>query len=124
MISALKKGASFVVVLGIVALLAIIDVQGCMPEYSVGERSGTIFQFSTKGYFCKSYVAEMLVETKPQENQDSSFSFRVLEPTIVQKIKSAQRSGKRVTIAYKQWFFPPFCFNSAYVAQQVIEGDI
>lgn len=94
-------------------------VGGAFPNYSEGERSGTVYKISKKGLLFKSYEGEMnlggMAADANGQMVANSFKFSVKDPAIVEQINAASNSGKRVTLTYTQYFIKPIKLDTQYV---------
>lgn len=92
---------------------------GLMPNYSEGERSGQVYKVSYKGILFKSYEGEMNVGGMATDANGQAtankFAFSVTDPAVVQALKEAATSGKRVTLTYKQYLISPVTLSTDYV---------
>ena len=74
--------------------------------YSDGERTGTITKFSHKGLFLKTWEGELNMGGLETGGRGTIWSFSVTDPTVIEKIQQAQRSGSgHWTLKYRQQFF-------------------
>jgi hypothetical protein len=96
----------------ILFLFLIVLLQGCTENYSVGERVGTITQFSTVGLLWKSWEGH-LNSTQTGMNSATPFDFSidndVNDTTLIKTIDSAATFGWVVKLKYhktwgKNWF--------------------
>ena len=96
---------------------------GCMPNYSDGERSGTVYKLSHKGMIWKSYEGEMNLGGMAADANGSmvpnQFAFSVTDPEVVDQINLAATSGNRVTIHYHQYLVKPMKLETQYVVDKV-----
>lgn len=118
------KGSHFAIVCGLVAALGFAVVgcmTGCGNGYSEGTRTGTITKFSRKGIMWKSYEGEMNLGGM-RAGTDASGN-TALVPNVWQfhasdlmapKVEEAQRSGKPVSIHYRQWIVSPVTQDAGY----------
>lgn len=109
------------------AMIAAISflIASCGENYSNGDRRVTITEFSKKGILFSSYEGSSRTGFMPQAGGPSeSFNFSLpsdASPDLVKKIEAALRSGKEVTIRYRQWCVAPPSIDSTYVITDVIE---
>ena len=96
---------------------------GMMPNYSDGERSGTVYKMSHKGMIWKSYEGEMNLGGMAADANGSmvpnQFASSVTDPEVVEQINQAANSGNRVTIHYHQYWVKPMKIDSPYVIDKV-----
>lgn len=100
---------------------------GCGPGYSNGERECSVRKIGNKGLIWKSWEGECLLSNALISHSDGNggtsmradtFVFSV-DPSAVEKVQAAARSGQRVTLFYKQWFISPSNIDSSYVVVDV-----
>jgi len=118
-------------------MAAVIPMLTACGVYSDGERTGVVNKLSNKGLLCKTWEGEMLLgglKTKKSTNTDSDghtststsvvaniFEFSVTDETVVNKIKTAQRSAEVVTLTYGEFILPDICGRAtSYVITDVI----
>lgn len=115
------RGWAWLIVLVLVAMVlggGNCCVNGCAPGYSDGERSGTVWKFSRKGLIAKSWEGELnmggfhMSGGKDATLVPNVFEFSVVDDAAAKKVDVAQRSGKRVTLKYRQWFWSPWRLDS------------
>lgn len=100
----------------IICLVAFLGT-GCGKNYSNGERVGVVTKLSEKGLIWKSYEGEMLMALPAEvagTTQPEKFEFNV-SPEAVEKVQTAMKSGKRVTLVYRQWFWAPPTIDNQHV---------
>lgn len=111
------------VALAIVGSIAVGFFGGAFPNYSDGERSGTVYKVSHKGFIFKSYEGEMNLGGMASDANGQAvvnvFKFSVRDPAVVEKINEAANSGKRVTLHYTQYAIKPVSIDSPYVVDGV-----
>ena len=61
--------------------------------------------------------AEIAGTTMPEK-----WSFTV-DPKMIDKVKTALNSGKRVKLTYRQWFIAPLSIDTEYIIIDVQDGD-
>ena len=99
----------FLVVLGVLALLALYIFIALNWSYSTGERAGFLQKVSNKGWICKTWEGELSLVAMPGAAPEK-FLFTVRDEAIAQKITAA--AGKRVTLNYEQHKgLPTSCFG-------------
>ena len=123
-------GAIVFVVLFVLALLfypVIALSGGLMPEYSVGERLGSVYKLSHKGLIWKSWEGEMNLGGMRSDGDGgyvaNVFKFSVRDPAVVEKVNAAAESGKRVKLHYHQYFVAPAQIGTEYVVDKVEFAD-
>lgn len=111
------------VVLSLIGGFAVALIGGAFPNYSEGERSGTVYKLSHKGFFMKSYEGEMNLGGMAADANGqmvvNTFKFSVRDPAVVEKINAAATSGKRVTLHYTQYAIAPISIDTPYVIDGV-----
>jgi hypothetical protein len=109
-------GLGFLLIMGMVITTF---TRGAFPNYSEGERSGTVYKLSHKGLIFKSYEGEMNLGGMAADANGSmvanTFQFSVRDPAVVAKINEAATSGKRVTLSYTQYAIGPVTLSTPYV---------
>ncbi len=107
----------------IIAIAIIFPCVGLLPNYSEGQRSGTVFKVSNKGIFFKSHEGSMNiggVSTDANGNTfPSTFHFSITNNDIATQIAEAAKNGKRVTLTYNQYFIKPIKIDTPYVVTKV-----
>lgn len=107
------------VALTLIGTVAVAFVGGAFPNYSEGERSGTVYKISHKGLVFKSYEGEMnlggMAADANGQMVANTFRFSVKDPAIVEEINKATNNGKRVTLTYTQYFIAPIKLETPYV---------
>jgi len=97
----------YLYILGVLLILG-FGVRGCIYvgsfTYSEGERTGVITKFSNKGMMIKTWEGELNMGGFDTGGTASVWAFSVDDPTIVEKIQEAQRTGGRWTLHYRQQF--------------------
>jgi hypothetical protein len=114
------------IITGIIAF-GLANVAGCMPNYSNGQRSGTITKFSEKGFVMKSWEGELLMggvrQVTSGEGVTSSvanvFAFSVVDPAVISDIQVAADKGIPVTLVYREWAVAPWSIDTSYVITRV-----
>lgn len=99
-------------------------IDGCGPNYSDGERTGVVIKLSQRGFIWKSWEGEMNIGSAAVGEGGMAvptvFRFNVSDEAV-SSVQSAQRSGKRVTLVYRQWAVKPATIDSPYVVASVRE---
>jgi len=114
--------AVFALVIVVVGVLLVMRLAGgVMPNYSDGQRSGTLMKFSRKGIIWKSWEGELLLhDFRRSEGQGSNiWEFSTMDDALAVKIEEAMKSGGSVTIGYHQYLIAPVSQSTAYTAQSV-----
>lgn len=126
-LTAVKWAAILVPALLILSLVIFRWSGGIMPNYSTGQRTGTVYKVSYKGFVCKSWEGEMYVgNATPGQGLVGmkTFCFSTLDDEIAKKLEHAADTGKRTTVAYRQWLISPVTIETDYVITDVkIEGE-
>lgn len=115
-------GIAFVAI-SIVGGVCISFVGGAFPNYSEGERAGTVYKVSKKGLIFKSYEGEMNLGGMSADANGqvtaNAFKFSVQDPALIVQLDEAAASGKRVTMKYHQYFIKPLKIDTPYVIEEV-----
>lgn len=117
-----------VTLIGIVSIAALYGCgascyNGCGEGYSDGERAGVVTKFSRKGLLIKSWEGEMAlggITTDVEGNAVANvWRFSVRDESLIEKLRTAQSSGKRTTLRYTQWFMGPIAVDTGYLVTGV-----
>lgn len=81
---------------------------GFYENYSEGERVGFVTKLSKKGFFWKTWEAQLQVGTGELAALQEPFSFSVADPELVEFLESSLGTANRVRITYSQWLVTPF----------------
>lgn len=108
-LSSLRKGAdeclvrtaTAIVIAAIVCYLTIWLGAGLWPDYSNGEKSGTVVEFRKKGWFIKTWEGTMHKGGTADSSGNKPWDFSVNDPKVIEKIKELQ--GKPVSLTYREW---------------------
>ena len=96
---------------------------GFLPNYSIGQRTGTVSKFSQKGIFIKTWEGEMILgglRNNPNGGVEANiWEFTCQNDDLIPIIEEAQQSGQRVTISYKQYLLRPLWIDSRYIVESV-----
>lgn len=103
--------------LAVMISAALTTVTGCAPNYSTGERTGTVVKLSEKGIIFKSWEGEMASSGMTQ-GAANILDFNV-ENSQVPAVQAALVSGKPVRIHYHQWWVAPFTIDNDHVVDGV-----
>lgn len=106
-----KKLRNFlVIVFGLTFICLILGwLAGLSPGivYSDGHRSGVVYKFSKKGIMYKTWEGELSLGLNETDSDGSLiprvFTFSVSSDEIAKKIDEAERSGKRVSLHYREY---------------------
>jgi hypothetical protein len=101
-------------------LVLVAIVSACGRDYSSGSRIGVVTKISHKGVIWKSWEGEALLAL-PNANPTMApekFTFNVA-PEAVDKVRSAQETGERVELVYRQWFVSPPSIDNDHVVIDV-----
>lgn len=109
------------------ALTAALLTTACAPNYSEGDRPGTVLKFSYKGLMFKSWEGTLDQGGFRQEaNADgrmitvpNHINFNANDPSVIEDLKVAAETGDRVVLSYDQWFIAPLTINSSRVINNV-----
>jgi hypothetical protein len=105
------------------AVLCGATLGACGRGYSDGERVGTIYKFSRKGLFWKSWEGEMNLGGVRKSDDGAVanvWAFTVTDPTLVPFIESALALGQPTRIKYTQWMLSPCSMGSSYEVTGVL----
>jgi hypothetical protein len=96
----------------ILALVLLLTLTSCGMEYSDGQRIGTLYKFSKKGLFCKTW--EGTLKTGYLKATDSGvtseeFKFAVVDESLVPKVQELLKREARVEVLYSEKAFTGFC---------------
>ncbi len=112
-------------------LLALLVLSSCMPNYSEGSRVGVITKLSYKGIIFKSWegsinqggTKEIFDKNGKSQIVANAIDFNVQDSAVIEKLKTAYRTGKNVEILYKQWLIKPITQDSRYVVVDVKDAE-
>lgn len=110
-------------------LVVLALIVGCNGfHYSGGERTGTVFKFSSegRGFICPTMEGELSLGMMERGADGAMFpavfAFTVKDPDVALKVQKAQRSGSKVTLKYKQYLMRMSCWgDTPYDVVEVIE---
>lgn len=100
------------------ALTSLLFLTACF-DYSDGDRTGTVTKLSKRGFFCKTWEAQMYMggmkkKTELVSSSDgksttpvttlvaNTFEFTIEDESLVPKIQEALESGERITVTYRE----------------------
>ena len=101
----------------IIVLMLTVSFAACGKNYSNGERTGVVTKLGEKGLIWKSWEGEMLMALPIDvagTTQPEKFKFNV-SPEVLEQVKAAMYSSKRVTLVYTQWFWAPPSIDNDHV---------
>lgn len=102
----------------IVVVPTMISLKGCYQGYSEGDRAGVITKFSHKGWV-KSWEGTLNVGGASIDSDGNAvpslWDFSVVDPNMVDEIKKAHASGRRVILKYNQFWVKPKTIDTPYV---------
>lgn len=104
---------------------------GCAPRYSEGDRVGVVTKLSYKGLIWKSWEGSMNQGGTKQVIDDkgnaslvpNAFDFNASDPAVIEKLKDAAKTGKRVELVYAQWFIAPLTIDNSRVVVAVKDAQ-
>jgi prepilin-type N-terminal cleavage/methylation domain-containing protein len=126
----MKKSTGFTLIellitlaIGAILLTVIGSIAGCGDGfgYSDGDRYGSVQKLSYKGIACKTWEGQLaMAGVMPTYGSDSNgntvqtgvtniFEFTVRDPAVIEQVKEAAASGKRVRLHYDQRIFYSPC---------------
>jgi hypothetical protein len=83
--------------------------------YSEGTRSGVVYKFSKKGFVYHTWEGELSLGLNERDGEGNIipaiFNFSCSNEAIANEIINAEKSGKRVTLHYKQYFFRGYSYG-------------
>lgn len=95
----------------LVALLVIFAFANCNYEYSEGVRFGMVDKFSKRGFICKSWEGQLVMEGVRGGYKTGStsrgFSFSVKDESVAQQLETLV--GQEVKLHYKEIKFRSPC---------------
>lgn len=119
-----KVGLS-VIITGVAVILGLLGVPLCkatgglMPDYGAGTREGYLTKISKKGFFWKTWEAEMQIGSGDLAAIQAPFAFSVPYDETAEKIRA--NLGKRIRLEYRQWIFTPYQIgDSDYECKEVV----
>jgi hypothetical protein len=119
-----RWGLKFLLFLLALAALAVLWVFAALSwSYSNGERAGALRKFSRKGWLCKTYEGELVLEPVNVANP-VLWSFTVRDLAVVEQLNQAV--GKRVQLHYSEHKgVPTTCFGETqfYVDEVKVMGE-
>lgn len=98
-------------IIPIVIICACVVAGICSPgiAYSDGTRSGIVRRISLKGFAIKTWEGELDLGRNIQDTNDmlsaDIFHFSVEDSKIAEQIRSSEKTGKRTTLYYKEYWF-------------------
>lgn len=117
------------------AILICLLLAGCFPNYSDGSRVGVVTKISHKGLIWKSWEGSINQGgTKEVTQMDSNGGahsqivanaqdFNVSDPKVIEQVKEAAKTGKRVELVYRQWLVAPPWIDNDHVIVEVKPAD-
>lgn len=106
-----------------VALLSALLLTACMPNYSDGQRSGTVTKLSYKGLIFKSWEGELVAgglrDAGKEGMAGNIFEFNADHSTVLQ-LQEAMVNGRTVTVHYHQYWLSPWDIDDDHVVDQVL----
>jgi len=98
-----------VVILSLITIIGLGFYASLKITYSNGGRSGYIRKFSEKGFVFKTFEGELdkRIQGGTYDQRDI-FEFSVADKNVANKIIEAEKTGKWVTIHYKEHLYPVF----------------
>lgn len=104
---------------------------GCAPNYSEGERVGLVTKLSNKGLIWKSWEGSMnqggMKEVTDDKGRASvvpnTFDFNASDPAVIEKLRDAAKTGRRVELVYRQWFIAPLTIENSRVVVSVKDAQ-
>jgi hypothetical protein len=119
-----RWGLKFLMFLLVLVLLGVLWVFATLSwSYSDGERAGALRKFSRKGWLCKTYEGELVLEPVNVANP-VLWAFTVRDEHVVEQLNQAV--GKRVQLHYTEHKgVPTTCFGETqfYVDEVKVMGE-
>ena len=105
-------------------IIAMFSLVSCGYEYSNGNRVGSLYKLSKKGFFCKSWEGTLKTGfVASNENgmvTAEQFNFSVASEEVAQKLLTLE--GKKVSLEYVQVLFrTPCSYDTSYIVRNVEE---
>ena len=97
---------------------------GCMPNYSDGDRTGTVVKLSYKG-FIKSWEGSLHLGQSQITGGNDTWNFSLKAGSgddMAHQLQEAQRTGKVVTLHYHQWALNPYTIDTDYEVDRIDEA--
>jgi hypothetical protein len=89
----------------ILFIIAVICIGCSYCVYSQGEKTGTIIEFSKKGYIVKTWEGVMVLGgTGASANLNNTWKFTVWNSDLLEKIRAAQEKKSVVTLSFKEQY--------------------
>jgi hypothetical protein len=108
------------------SLYLLLSINGCVPNYSDGERTGVIVKASIKGLIFKSHEATMGMgmmgphsDGKTTVMAPVQWEFSCVNLAVWDQIVQAAASGQQVTLHYHQYFIAPMRLSTDYVVDSL-----
>jgi hypothetical protein len=83
--------------------------------YSEGTRSGVVYKFSKKGFVYHTWEGELSLGLNERDESGAIipaiFQFSCSNEEVAKQIIDAEKSGKRVTLHYKQYFLRGYSYG-------------
>lgn len=121
----------FICAVAFAILLAVAGrFTGVRWQYSDGERVGTVYKLSKKGYVWKTYEGELNLGGVSTDSNGimvpNAWEFSVRpkdEEEVLPKLQAAMKTGHRVTITYTQYAISPISWgNTQYYITDVTDN--
>lgn len=98
-------------------------IHGIAPNYSNGQRTGTLAKFSYKGVLLKSYEGELLLGAVGIGSGGTAiptvWEFSTTDPKVAARLEALM--GKPLTLTYRQWLLNPIRISTQYEVVDVAE---
>jgi hypothetical protein len=91
-------------------------------EYSNGDRVGVLRKLSKKGFMCKTWEGELMLNADMGSVKLDTFNFSIMDEELANEIKD--HIGKKMRLSYIEYFISPYkSGDSSYkiVAYELIE---
>lgn len=113
------------------ALTMLFALTACGPNYSNGDRVGTVSKLSNKGLIFRSWEGQLIqggmMNKTDSEGKSSlvanTLEFNVQDPEVVKQLQDAMNTGKRVKLTYTEWAIAPITIENSYVITSVTVLD-
>lgn len=88
------------------------DVYGVNENYATGTMSGRVVQLQHGGIMFKTWDGELhMGATKRDKTVNVAEYFTILDPEVLEQVRSLVNTNKEVTLHYKEWFISPLSYG-------------
>ena len=100
----------------LIGTFSVKAIGGLNIPYSEGTRSGVVQKFSKKGMVWNTWEGEMNMGYSTQTNEGQIrpviWYFSCSSPEAAKQIQDAEKTGKRVTLKYSQYWFRGYKYGA------------